>query len=65
MMQKNLIQVKYRGFLPGYIAMLLSWSVNKSVGWAILHTMFGPPYILYWLIKYTALCEWINTWVVQ
>lgn len=26
----------------------LSWITNESVGWAILHYIFGWLYILYW-----------------
>ncbi len=32
------------------IAALLSWSLNHSVGWAILHGILGWIYILYWAI---------------
>ena len=32
------------------IAVIISWSLNKSVLWAILHGIFGWLYIFYYLI---------------
>lgn len=32
------------------IAFLISWATYKSVGWAIVHTIFGLWYIVYWAI---------------
>jgi len=34
------------------LAMILSYSVNKSILWAILHGIFGIFYIIYHIIKY-------------
>ena len=31
------------------IAVLISWSLNKSVGWCILHGIFGWFYVIYYL----------------
>ncbi len=34
------------------LAMVISYVTWKSVGWAILHGMFGWGYVIYYLIKY-------------
>ena len=38
--------------LGSLIAVLCSWSVNHSIGWAILHAIFSWFYVIYWAIKY-------------
>lgn len=32
------------------IAVTLSWSVNKSILWAILHGLFGWLYVIYYAL---------------
>lgn len=39
--------------LGNVIAVVISWSVNHSVLWAIIHGIFGWFYIIYYLIKTT------------
>ncbi len=34
------------------LAMVISWSLNKSVFWAILHGVFGWIYVVYYLITH-------------
>jgi len=34
------------------LAILLSWKINQSIGWAILHGFCGWLYVLYYLIAY-------------
>lgn len=34
------------------IAVVLSYSINHSIGWAILHGIFGWFYVIYFAIKY-------------
>ena len=34
------------------LAIVISWSVNKSILWAILHGLFGWFYVIYYAIKY-------------
>lgn len=34
------------------IAVVLSYSINKSILWAILHGIFGWFYVIYFAIKY-------------
>lgn len=34
------------------LAMVISWSINRSVLWAIIHGLFGWFYVIYYLIKY-------------
>jgi hypothetical protein len=36
--------------LGNIIAVVISWSVNHSVLWAIIHGIFGWFYIIYYLI---------------
>ena len=41
------------------LSALMSWSLNHSVWWAILHGLIPIFYIPYWIIKYTALADFI------
>lgn len=34
------------------IAVLLSWMVNKSILWAIVHGFFGWFYVIYYLLGF-------------
>ena len=36
--------------LGSAIAVVVSWSVNHSIGWAILHGIIGWLYVIYRLI---------------
>jgi hypothetical protein len=36
--------------LGAIIAAILSWQVNASFGWAILHAFCGWLYVVYWLV---------------
>lgn len=38
--------------LGGVLALLISWSANHSIGWAILHGILGWFYVVYYVIKY-------------
>jgi len=38
--------------LGAIIAMILSYSVNKSVLWMLLHGLFGWFYVIYHMIKH-------------
>ncbi|MCM0649157.1 hypothetical protein NBE98_12300 [Clostridium swellfunianum] len=38
--------------LGACIAVAISWSLNQSVLWAIIHGIFGWLYVLYYLIKF-------------
>ena len=48
--------VSYRPFTMDFsiiwhlLAFFISWATNKSVGWAIFHTIFGFLYIIWWAI---------------
>ncbi len=37
--------------LGGALAVCLSWWANKSVGWAILHGIFGWFYVIYFCFQ--------------
>ena len=34
------------------LAMILSWSINHSILWAILHGICSWLYVIYWVITY-------------
>lgn len=38
--------------LGAMIAVILSWQVNHSIGYCILHGIFGWIYVIYYVIKY-------------
>lgn len=44
--------VLWGGGTAGVIALILSWIVNRSVGWALLHFCCGIFYIIYWIFTY-------------
>ena len=45
------------------IAMILSYSVNESIWWCILHTFIHPIYVVYWFIVYSPMIEWVNIYL--
>ena len=49
----NKSTVSYSGGIGigGVLAVLISWSANKSILWAILHGFFGWFYIIYAAMK--------------
>jgi len=34
------------------LAMILSWSINKSIGYAIVHGIFSWIYVIYFAMTY-------------
>jgi len=34
------------------LAMVISWSINKSILWAIIHGIFSWVYVVYYIIRY-------------
>ena len=40
------------GALAGVVAAILSYSVNRSIGWALVHFVCSGFYIIYWLVVY-------------
>ncbi|MCL2531498.1 MAG: hypothetical protein FWE40_05005 [Oscillospiraceae bacterium] len=42
--------VIWGGLTSGVIAAILSWLVNGSIGWALLHFVAGIFYIIWWCI---------------
>lgn len=49
----------------GFIALMLSYAINKSIFFAIMHMFLGWIYVAYWLFTYTDVSAWINSWVVH
>lgn len=64
-MASNRTIVMGKSAIPGSIvAMALSYAINHSIFFAIMHMFCGWFYVLYWLFTYTDICNWINSWVV-
>lgn len=40
-------------------AAVLSFVVNKSFWWCVLHMLLGWLYIIYWICSYSNIPEWI------
>jgi hypothetical protein len=34
------------------LAIVMSWTLNKSIVWAILHGLMGWIYVIYYIIRY-------------
>jgi hypothetical protein len=48
---ENNMETKYVGLsLGNSLAVAISWSINKSILWAILHGIFGWCYVIYYAI---------------
>ena len=48
-MSKHTTQIGWQGVSFGSaLAMVISFTVNKSIGWAILHGLFSWFYVLYY-----------------
>jgi len=43
---------RFIGMMGSILAMIVSWSVNKSILWCILHGIFGWIYVIYYAIMY-------------
>lgn len=51
--------------VPGcWLAVVLSYAINKSIWWCLLHFIMGWLYVVYWLFEYTAIDVWIGQWIV-
>ena len=50
------------GFL---LAIFLSYIVNHSILWCILHAILGWMYVVYWLIVYSNLSNYINEFLMR
>ena len=46
-------------------AFILSWSVNHSILWGIIHCILGWIYNVYWLLKYSKIEEMVQTWLMR
>jgi len=62
--KKDVRVVSRTTYLFGSIAFLLSWIVNHSFWWGVLHLIFGQYYIIYWLIKYSNIEKLIKVWLM-
>lgn len=47
--EKKVVNIQYGGLhLGSALAVAISWSVNHSILWAILHGIFGWFYVIYY-----------------
>ena len=44
--------VLWGGATSGVVAAILSWAVNGSIGWALLHFVAGIFYIIWWMVMH-------------
>jgi hypothetical protein len=49
-MNKGRIKMEHGLGLGSVIAVTISWSLNKSILWAVLHGIFGWFYVLYYAL---------------
>lgn len=50
MSDRSSVKIGYGGGIGTSVAVVLSWSINHSIGWAIVHGFFGWFYLFYyWL----------------
>lgn len=54
--------VQHNGFskMMTLAAMILSWTVNNSLCWSLLHGIFGGFYVVYWLIVHSNATQFIS-----
>lgn len=47
------VKIEISGVSFGMVlAIIISWSVNKSVLWAIIHGIFGWFYVIYYVLTF-------------
>jgi hypothetical protein len=64
-MTKRTILMSKSAIPGGVIAIALSYAINHSIMWCILHAILGWMYVLYWLFSYTNFSDYINQFVVR
>lgn len=47
MAETKVVVTRSAGYLGNVLALALSYYINKSVGWALIHFIFGYFYIAY------------------
>lgn len=55
--------MKSIALIGGIVAVVLSWIVNKSIIWAILHFFAGWIYVIYWALTKTEIYSWLQNLV--
>lgn len=53
------------GFIGLLIAVYLSYIINHSILWCILHAILGWFYVIYWLIVYSNLINYIHQFLMR
>ena len=54
------VTINTGGLVGGIIAMIMSWVVNHSVIWGILHFFCSWIYVIYWLAFKTRFIDWLE-----
>lgn len=57
------IKIGSTGLIGSILAVVLSWIVNKSILWAILHFFCSWIYVIYWAIVKTQFYSWLQSLV--
>jgi len=58
--------MKYLFFWAGaFLGATLSWIVNHSVGWSMLHFLCNWVYVIYWLITKTSFYAYLESLVAK
>ena len=52
------------GLVGAILAVTMSWIINHSVFWAIIHFFCSWIYILYWLVTKTSFYNWLSSLVI-
>jgi len=47
------------GAIGGILAVVMSWMVNHSILWCIIHFFCGWLYVIYWILAKTAIYDWL------
>jgi hypothetical protein len=53
------------GLVGSIMAVIMSYSVNSSILWGLLHFSLGWIYVVYWMLSYTNLINWIKEFVIK
>ena len=59
--QEDSIMWRISGIIGIILAPSLSWFVNHSILWAIVHALCGWIYVIYWVIVYTEVYQWLQS----
>jgi hypothetical protein len=56
---KTRVSITEGGLVGSILAVVMSWIVNHSVVWAILHFFCSWIYVIYWILVKTRFYDWL------